>query len=64
LDDQLIALSDRSRSRWSTGSDRILNFPNSLPSGDGRCFDALTKGVPSGFLFRVRPGLPCFLETP
>jgi hypothetical protein len=24
----------------------------------------LMKGVPSGFLFRVRPGLPCFLDMP
>jgi hypothetical protein len=46
------------------GSGRNLNLPNSLPSGDGRCFEPLMKGVPSGFLFRVRPGLPCFLDMP
>jgi hypothetical protein len=57
----LIELGEESRTR---GSGRILNFPNSLPSGDGRCLEALIKGVPSGFLFRVRPGFPCFLETP
>lgn len=41
-----------------------LNLPNSLPSGDGCCFDPLINGVPSGFLFLVRPGFPCFLDTP
>src|SRR5690242_2117499 len=46
------------------GSGLNLNFPNSLTSGDGRCFEPLVKGVPSGFLLRVRPGLPCFLDTP
>lgn len=37
---------------------------NSLIPGDKSCFAALTNGVPSGFLFLVRPGFPCFLETP
>jgi hypothetical protein len=46
------------------GSGRTLNLPNSLPSSEGRCLEALVKGVPSGFLFLVRPGLPCFLDTP
>jgi hypothetical protein len=46
------------------GSCRMRNLLNSRPSGEGRCFDALMNGVPSGFLFRVRPGFPCFLETP
>jgi hypothetical protein len=42
----------------------ILNLPNSRPSGGHLCFEALMNGVPSGFLFLVLPGLPCFLETP
>lgn len=46
------------------GSVLTLNLPNSLASGDCCCFDPLIKGVPSGFLFLVRPGLPCFLDTP
>jgi hypothetical protein len=48
----------------SVGSGWILNLPNSLPSGDGLCFETLMNGVPSAFLFLVRPGFPCFLETP
>lgn len=63
LDDQFDVVS-YSNKGWSVGSVRSLNLPNSLPSGDGRCLEALMKGVPSGFLFLVRPGLPCFLETP
>ena len=53
-----------SDSDCTTGSGLILNLPNSLPSGEGRCFEPLMKGDPSGFLFLVRPGLPCFLDTP
>lgn len=48
----------------SRGSARILNLPNSLPSGEGLCLEPLMKGVPSGFFFLVRPGLPCFRDTP
>jgi hypothetical protein len=48
----------------SVGSGWILNLPNSLPSGDGLCLETLMNGVPSGFVFLVRPSLPCFLETP
>lgn len=63
VDDQVEAVSMSGRRR-PKGSGRILNLPNSLPSGVGRCFEDLIKGVPSGFLFLVRPGLPCFLDTP
>jgi hypothetical protein len=53
-----------SETSGSNGSARTRNLLNSLPLGDGRCFEALMNGVPSGFLFLVRPGLPCFLDTP
>jgi hypothetical protein len=64
FEDQFDSVSEKSGSGCRTGSGRTLNLPNSLPSGEGRCFEALMNGVPSGFLFLVRPGLPCFLETP
>jgi hypothetical protein len=64
LDDQLEAASEKSGRPWRVDSVVILNLPNSLPSGDGRCLETLMNGDPSGFLFLVRPGLPCFLETP
>ena len=67
VDDQLEfqadAASNSGRGK-AIGSGLTLNLLNSLPSGEGRCFEPLIKGVPSGFLFRVRPGLPCFLDTP
>jgi hypothetical protein len=67
VDDQLEFHAEAASSSgrgMAMGSGLTLNLPNSLPSGDGRCFDPLMNGVPSGFLLRVRPGLPCFLETP
>jgi hypothetical protein len=63
VEDQADDVSNSGRGR-EMGSGLSLNLPNSVPSGDGRCLEPLMKGVPSAFLFLVRPGFPCFLDTP